>query len=303
MAPLLLELHGMSSPLPFDIAPIPLDHTTPDELTYGRNSENDIVLFFPNNPLYVSKRDGVIRRVPENNTFTITPLGRNITYVNMRKLEHNVPVVLKENDVISIAGQTRLPENESSRRFRYNPFMFKVVSAASRVVVPPSVTHKFTKKQVEFFKELYKCMICQDTVCLPFSMKCGHSGCGDCLASWFARQGDARTCPMCRDAINVPYGLNKSLVAEETVQTILEPLMTVEELVSRNTRKRTWANRKEFNERSIAFAARRATNAALQAAAMDMAGLTEQVPALAPVRVTIALDVEDAERNVRQRVD
>jgi hypothetical protein len=66
------------------------------------------------------------------------------------------------------------------------------------------------------------CSVCQDFVCRPMTLACGHTFCKKCLDDWLRRQrlaAMAPFCPMCRHEI----GASKA-VRNRALENVMERL-------------------------------------------------------------------------------
>lgn len=57
---------------------------------------------------------------------------------------------------------------------------------------------ELTVRRDDEMMDAFTCSICQDILCCPVTLTCGHSHCTGCMASWLRRK---RTCPECREPV------------------------------------------------------------------------------------------------------
>ena len=215
-----------------------LDENCPNVVHIGRHSTNNLVLYHRAGPIIVSKFHAVIER--EGTDFFIQDVGaRNGTYVNGKKLVPHTKVKLNVDDKILFAAAEYLPSGE------YNPFQFKIVTVASRAITPPTDTVKLSSDQYGAVEEDLKCGICFEALLNPFSLVCGHTTCGDCLANWFATLPVVKSCPTCRCAVTSSSPVPCKALTD-IIERIVEPRLSPEELSLRRDRMEIWNNRKDI---------------------------------------------------------
>jgi hypothetical protein len=282
-----------------------LDENSPQYVNIGRHSTNDLVLYHRSGPIITSKMHAIIKKT-DDGYFELMDIGaRNGTFLNRVRMQTDVPVKLKDGDTILFAASEYLPSGE------YNPFHYKVINPDSLILPPVPDTVELSETQFNAMKEDFMCGICFDYILNPFSLVCGHTTCGDCLANWFATLPAVKSCPTCRCAVTgsspVPC---KAL--DDIINTVVVPRLTLAERESRRDRMEIWNNRKSIINRRRPRPVQPLTQAQIDAqiapvpAVDPMMQLAVQ-PSPVPPEVVVISDGEDEEpndegRNVRQRV-
>ncbi|CAG79465.1 hypothetical protein B0I72DRAFT_94803 [Yarrowia lipolytica] len=82
------------------------------------------------------------------------------------------------------------------------------------------------------------CIVCQELMCLPCVLECGHSYCYDCISTWFTK---VNTCPSCRkECHKKPHishaaaGISKAIIAA-IIETDPSRKAEYDELMQRQT--------------------------------------------------------------------
>lgn len=214
-------------------------------------SSDDVVLNCESLPGLLSRRHAQFRARFED---PCSPLlqdlgGLNGTYVNGRRLEKGVEVVLKRNDVISFGGKESVARAGEQVK---NAFVYRVEvrdedvqwsaapeegedrdskrrrvdgdAAATTAAMPCCASYKLKETVLEQVEESFSCIICQDylvgAACLA---PCGHTFCAGCLMKWEKR---TRTCPVCRQKFTDSVPMRS---IDQFLESALVPLLEPEE--------------------------------------------------------------------------
>uniref|UniRef100_A0A6M2DKU8 E3 ubiquitin-protein ligase CHFR n=1 Tax=Xenopsylla cheopis TaxID=163159 RepID=A0A6M2DKU8_XENCH len=164
--------------------------------TIGRDLSNDHIIA----DIAISRFH--LKFAIENDEWTVTDKSTGGTLVNNEKLAKNVPYVLQNNDVVTIACD-------------YN---FKFVKPQ---IVTPKVVNKRKRKaeesididnkeNMEFiesckkfreeFEAEHTCAVCSEMFINAIILKCGHRFCKSCITRW---KQTKKTCPVCRAGITI----------------------------------------------------------------------------------------------------
>ena len=79
-----------------------------------------------------------------------------------------------------------------------------------------------------------QCAVCHELLVAPHAVACGHSFCGECIASWLRARP---TCPSCRAHAGKP-AYERAL--DDVLCAIVEPRLDAEATAERSRRKREW---------------------------------------------------------------
>jgi hypothetical protein len=176
--------------------------------------------------------------VEEDGTAYVTDLSRSGTFVNGQRLAPGVATRLAPADIVSLAGR------EYTLRGELNPLMFRVAPAAAPAAdadapagppLPPELAQRFIGS--------FECSICTGTLLNPFSMSCGHTFCGDCLANWYASR---KTCPLCRGRLPPFANPFPCRTLDDFLESAVAPELPADERAARRRRMQIWNNRRDL---------------------------------------------------------
>lgn len=244
VVPLVFRQYLLSTSTP-RVPPLVLEIDMTKPIKIGRFRTNDMVLFHGGNrdgktDLKISRFHAEVHS--DGLDFYLVHMSDNSpTYLNGVSMERNVRTKIAAGDLVTFVF------NKVFANGAYNPYMFKLCTVASLEVKVPKNTVGLKRKHCKELEEDFKCGICFDTLLNPFSLVCGHTTCGDCLATWFGSRGtETKSCPTCRHGVSYQPMPCKAL--NDVVERIMTPHMSEKELADRRDRLEIWNNRRDYRE-------------------------------------------------------
>jgi pSer/pThr/pTyr-binding forkhead associated (FHA) protein len=177
----------------------------------------------------------------DGKAFIVDLASAHGTYVNNVRIAPLTRVKLEPSDYVSLGS----PEFLDNRTV--TPLLFRVVERATNdPLKPPKTPVEVPDGLAKHICASFQCCICCDLLLNPFSMQCGHTFCGDCLATWYMTTSSGnKTCPQCRTVLDndTPF---PCIQLRDFIDETLAPTLKEDAIKEREWRLQVWHNRREL---------------------------------------------------------